>query len=699
MHSRDEYAMRALARVRARRTRRAPHRIRRGSSVMIQRALNALAVIFAALCVASAHAAHANGPSYPPFIAAVVPPATFATETSTVEVIGLNFLPGGDAACSDCNAAPVTTTKCAFGATRAVGTTAVFTSSDPVKFACDVGATTESATIGFARGSWSVNGGYDWATYGGERDAGELGVVNFMATPIVDAVIGAVGAMGIPSYVSGSNFVGGRVACYFDSKDSTGAYVERVVGTFAEASTENGMFISSALIRCENPVHVLTSTPTQATLARLSVGILGGDGSGTSNTVSFKDNYWLSPGTATISASAYGYGGEIVSVALTTSDGDVASIGCLIGTTRVSARSVATGGVTCVAPARVAQAIANVPVLIGVRHSEAFASLITQSTQTTIYTQVSPIESLAYEVLSDSVVMLGRGGQVLTLSSTEDFACALTYVVNNVTSVVKSTVANPSPFVDTIYCSLPMDVFGGFVVLGVTGGAYENQVQLMYADPPRALSASPRRSPSGGGGIVWVYGTNLDSGADPRLTCVFSADETLSVVVSVDHGARVSSALIACELPPASSVIVSNNQRMAMVAVSMRDTSTTTDALDSGASIEYAVNVLSSTISPVRGSIDGGTPVRLGPTMSWVVSGSNTGTPDTDDFGTGGCRFSAVTVSARVADTGAIECVSPSMGNVPIDVPVAIVVDWRTSSAPLVLSSTLTFMQYSYTRF
>jgi len=39
------------------------------------------------------------------------------------------------------------------------------------------------------------------------------------------------------------------------------------------------------------------------------------------------------------------------------------------------------------------------------------------------------------------------------------------------------------------------------------------------------------------------------------------------------------------------------------------------------------------------------------------------------------------------------------MGNVPIDVPVAIVVDWRTSSAPLVLSSTLTFMQYSYTRF
>jgi hypothetical protein len=122
----------------------------------------------------------------------------------------------------------------------------------------------------------------------------------------VDAVIGAVGAMGIPSYVSGSNFVGGRLACFFDSKDSTGAYVERVVGTFAEASTENGMFISSALMRCENPVHVLTSTPTQATLARLSVGILGGDGSGTSNTVSFKDNYWLSPGTATISASAYG---------------------------------------------------------------------------------------------------------------------------------------------------------------------------------------------------------------------------------------------------------------------------------------------------------------------------------------------------------------------------------------------------------
>ena len=182
----------------------------------------------------------------------------------------------------------------------------------------------------------------------------------------------------------------------------------------------------------------------------------------------------------------------------------------------------------------------------------------------------------------------------------------------------------------------------------------------------------------------------------------FTADESSSYVSKVGAGARVSSALIACELPPAKSVMIRNNQRTAAVAIVMRPASTANvNALDSGASIEYAVNVASASITPVRGSIDGGTPVRLGPSMSWVVSSGSTGTPDTDDFGTGGCRFSAVSVAARVADTGAIECVSPSLSRIPyMNVPVAIAVDWRTSSAPLVFfTSTNSFLNFSYVRF
>jgi len=657
------------------------------------RAFAFISALTPSLCFASP----AGSASYPPFLASFAPCVAFASRGTTVTVYGLNFLPGGDAACVDCNAAGVDSTRCAFAHARGRGTTAVFTSSDPSAFTCALSADARSDVIGFARGAMSANDGVDWAAFGGAFDVGGDGAIEIVETPVVDVAIGAVSAMGIPLYVAGKDFR--RVAgCVFEHADGSGAFARRAVGTPSDALVEGGMFISSALMRCESPVYELTTTPTKATLARVAVSVLG-DGERTSNEAWFKDNYWLIPGSATIGAASYGFGGEIVVVVVGTSDGDGASIGCLIGTTRVSARSVATGSVVCVAPARALETIANVPVLIGSRHSETFASSVGQSTETVVFTQTTPVESATYEIESDDVVALNRGGQVLTLSSAENFVCALTTVVNGVTSVLRSTVANPSPFVSSIYCSLPMDVFGGFVALGITGGTYEGLVQVMYADPPRAQTASPRRSPSGGGGIVWVYGTNLDAGVDPRLSCVFSADDSASVVVGVDRGARVSSALVACEIPPAASVIVTNNQRTATVSVVMRDTSSTSDALDSGATIEYAVNVLSATISPVRGSIDGGTPVRLDPTMTWVVSSSGSGTPDTDDFGTGGCRFSAVTVAARVADTGAIECVSPSMGNVPIDVPVAIVVDWRSSSAPLVLTSALAYLQFSYARF
>ena len=78
------------------------------------------------------------------------------------------------------------------------------------------------------------------------------------------------------------------------------------------------------------------------------------------------------------------------------------------------------------------------------------------------------------------------------LSSDEEFTCSLTTVIDAKTSVLKSTVANPSPFDSVINCLLPLNVEVGFVALGVTGGQYEGLVQVMFIDPPRATSASPR---------------------------------------------------------------------------------------------------------------------------------------------------------------------------------------------------------------
>ena len=104
------------------------------------------------------------------------------------------------------------------------------------------------------------------------------------------------------------------------------------------------------------------------------------------------------------------------------------------------------------------------------------------------------------------------------LSSDEEFTCSLTTVIDAKTSVLKSTVANPSPFDSVINCLLPLNVEVGFVALGVTGGQYEGLVQVMFIDPPRATSASPRRSPSEGGGLAWVY-AEVTSTSAPNRTC------------------------------------------------------------------------------------------------------------------------------------------------------------------------------------
>ena len=687
---------RAMRDVRARDSARAAGRIR----------TDAMASVVLVLALAApTRASDAGGPGHPPFAAAVFPSAVFAQREASVRVHGLNFLPGRDGTCADCNAGGATTTRCAFGGARDNGETSTFSNSDPSSYACAVnGVTGATGTkqMGFATGSWSANGGYDWAVFGGDRKQTEDGVVHFMKSPTVREVVASAGPMGIPTYAAGEDFARGTLGCYFESKSTAGTWVTRAVGTFAESAKHGGMFISSALYRCEPPTYDVT-TPSKATLARFAVGVLGDDGSVLTNFISYKENYWLTPANASVSSGMYSTeGGEAISVVVSDSDGDLLDVGCLVGTTRVSARATTTTSVDCVAPAREAGSLASVPLKVGVRYAELAVSSIAQSTETTVYTGGTPLPSNPYELYDDELFYFGRGGQVMHLSSDEDFTCSLTTVIDAKTSVLKSTVANPSPFDSVINCLLPLNVEVGFVALGVTGGQYEGLVQVMFIDPPRATSASPRRSPSEGGGLAWVYGSNLDVGTKPYMSCVFTADESSSYVSKVGAGARVSSALIACELPPAKSVVIRNNQRTAAVAIVMRPASTANvNALDSGASIEYAVNVASASITPVRGSIDGGTPVHLDPSMSWVVSSGSTGTPDTDDFGTGGCRFSAVSVAARVADTGAIECVSPSLSRVPyMNVPVAIAVDWRTSSAPLVFfTSTNSFLNFSYVRF
>lgn len=657
----------------------------------------ALAMMLAV--VTPVECAFAGGASRPPYAASVAPAVVFAGRESTVTVSGLNFLPGGTTSCADCNANGATTHRCAFGGARDNGVTSTFANSDPSAYACvvnGVGGATGAPAFGFAGGSWSVNGGYDWAVFGGERASAEDGLVQFIKLPSVDAVVASAAPMGLVTYVSGADFARGTLGCYFTSKNDDGTWVTRAVGTIADV---DGMFVSSALYRCESPTYDITAQRAPR-LGRLALAVLGDDGSTTTNVATYKENHWLNATTAQVTSSQHTpTGGSAVSIVVAESEGDAMNSGCLIGAIRVSARQATATSVSCITPGRAGESISDVPIMVGARFAEVEVMNVTQSTDAVIYTQSTPAELVSYEMSNEDVMIYGQGGQVMELVYEENFGCVMSTFVNEVTSVFKSTVVNANPFDDVVKCLLPMTVEVGFVALGITGGQYEGVAQIMYVDPPRPLSASPRRSPSEGGGLAWVYGSNLKSGVDPLASCVFAADE--SKFSSGLVGYKVSSALVACEVPPAETVIAQNGQRSTSIDIVMkRPPITSVDALDSGASIEYAVNVPSATISPTRGSLDGGTPVRLAPEMTWILSQSATGTPDTDDFGTGGCRFQAITVSARVADTGAIECLAPSMGTTPVTVSVAVAVDWRTSSAPLVyFTSSNAPLNFSYSRF
>jgi len=76
-------------------------------------------------------------------------------------------------------------------------------------------------------------------------------------------------------------------------------------------------------------------------------------------------------------------------------------------------------------------------------------------------------------------------------------------------------------------------------------------------------------------------------------------------------------------------------------------------------------------IRPSRGPVWGGTPVRLAVGGGWTYAAGYLGA---------GCRFGAVAVAARWAGAGEVECVTPSRGIWSGRVDAAVTADWRTCS-------------------
>ena len=230
---------------------------------------------------------------------------------------------------------------------------------------------------------------------------------------------------------------------------------------------------------------------------------------------------------------------------------------------------------------------------------------------------------------------------------------------------------------------------------------------------PSAFSAYPSKSPSDGGGVLWISGEDFDAD-EVRHACAFAGAGAATVSFSgsglssgsgssssgasspfaASEATAMSSALVACEIPAAAGEGLPGAAPVAIFARGAFGEEGAGD-LAPAAWLEYlpgggggarsSRDAASSSsgsggsggiVAPSRGPAGGGTPVRLqtraGDAGGFALASGDRG---------GGCRFGAVAVAARgVVEGGELECVTPGRGHAQGRVEVAATPDWRTHS-------------------
>ena len=212
------------------------------------------------------------------------------------------------------------------------------------------------------------------------------------------------------------------------------------------------------------------------------------------------------------------------------------------------------------------------------------------------------------------------------------------------------------------------------------------------ATRPRAVAraSAPARSPAGGGGVLWVSGADLRSAADGASQA--ESGPTWSALgappgadaahrrscIDVDKaggfaGAHVavSSALAACEIPPARAF-----PRAAEKDAGAEGRVAYVEGGDLDGELGWSGDAARThaAVSPARGSVAGGTPVRVAARAHPGWGGGGAAERDA------GCFFGPVAVRARWSTAAEVECVTPSRGITAAVVRVAPVMDHRTRS-------------------
>ena len=207
---------------------------------------------------------------------------------------------------------------------------------------------------------------------------------------------------------------------------------------------------------------------------------------------------------------------------------------------------------------------------------------------------------------------------------------------------------------------------------GVHSGALDEEV-YSFGGPPRSGAgrlndvgagpttkrASPDVSPAAGGGVAWLAGANLHEAALEGLGCLVAGDARTKAVF-------VSSALVACELPP----IPEGGLREVGLAATTREGTPPPGPPGVFPRVAFVDAIFVVSVRPSSVAASGGSAVTA--TLAGSPSGA---TPSI------GCSFGAVgPTAARVVVAGdpnplggpsALLCVSPALGGSNAWVPVA----------------------------
>ena len=428
--------------------------------------------------------------------------------------------------------------------------------------------------------------------------------------------------------------------------------------------------VSSALLKCQVPLHSELPSGSVTTAHSLTLGVVGGQTDSLSAAgVSSVNWVPLTADLASIVSSLGSVDGGTRTVLKVTGGIIPASAyytpKCRFGTISVSAEHVPGGGVVCSSPAHVAATV-NV-------------GIDEESAVTFEY-----VENVIFDV--DSIVPAGlpkASGGNITLP-VESTLCNSVQPLQCIFSTTygpqwRSTAAWWS---GSCVCKTPDDGGVGFAVMSVVVKATKDSSDVAFVDEAvgqyntyEIQSITPAVDVFLPLGANWIQaeeiihvtssdGTLIGSG-DSSPWCVFTQAGIYNGTTFYSQATFTSSTNLKCAVPGMDSLIASGQSGFDVwvsICVSTEYSASVCNA-NAGTRLRYEQRVLASTITPVNGTQDGGDMLTLYDASIIKSFGANIPS----------CRFGTIfpVAATLVTGTADLNCVSPAhiAGTVPVSVP------------------------------